>query len=248
MPAKRINTKQMDTDNETSDSGVETKSPQKLKFAHSKAHTNKSHVDSESESESDNKLQSKMQSKPHVNSDNESDSDDEEAKVVIKTKKVKQSSVELSNDKNELLKKMEGVNKVIEEALIQLTKAHKERVQLQKQFEKIEKLHVKVNSDDLEKCKKEKPKRKGTGGFKQESVPETLRKFLDLPDDAVYARPTLNGLLNNKLKLLNLKKGREAHLDKPTCKALGLDVDEKIIKFEQFMGFINSFYPPKQSK
>lgn len=237
----------VESDNDTSDSD-NTPVVKSKKLPAKKKVTLSNDSDSESEVETKKSPKQAPVSEPSDGDVSNSEEDDPKYTVKKQEKKVKLSSAELATEKQTLFSKMSVLNKTIDESIIQLAKMNKERNALQRALDKHDKLHDKSTLEDLEKVRKQKPKRKGTGGFKPELVPAILRKYLDLEDDATMPRPTVNKLLTAKLKSLNLKTGREAHLDKTACTALGLNVDSKTIKFEQFMGFIGSFYPPKVSQ
>jgi hypothetical protein len=240
----------VESDNDTSDSENETPVVKSKKPPAKKKITLSNDSDSDVESEVETKKSPKQAPVSEPSDGDVSNSEEDDPKYTVKKqeKKVKLSSAELATEKQTLFSKMSVLNKTIDESIIQLAKMNKERNALQRALDKHDKLHDKSTLEDLEKVRKQKPKRKGTGGFKPELVPAILRKYLDLEDDATMPRPTVNKLLTAKLKSLNLKTGREAHLDKTACTALGLNVDNKTIKFEQFMGFIGSFYPPKVSQ
>lgn len=181
------------------------------------------------------------------NQDTDSDSDNEE-QVKKPEKKAKLSTVEIASEKSQIYKKLAELQKTKDEHLLLQTKLCKEEKALVRQLEKLDKLHDKSNSEDLIKCKKEKPKRQGNGGFKKEQVPTTLANYLDINDDVARSRPEIYKILNNKFKALGLKKGREAFLDDTACKALKLNVTSRTLGFTDFMPFINEFYPPKADK
>jgi hypothetical protein len=181
------------------------------------------------------------------NQDTDSNSEDEE-QVKKPEKKAKLSTAEIASEKSQIYKRLTEVYKMKEDNLLVQTKLYKEEKTLVRQLEKLDKLHDKSNSEDLIKCKKEKPKRQGNGGFKKEAVPTTLANYLDISDDVVRSRPEIYKILNDKFKALGLKKGREAFLDETACKALKQSVTSRTLGFTDFMPFINEFYPPKADK
>jgi predicted RNase H-like nuclease (RuvC/YqgF family) len=194
----------------------------------------------------------------NVKSESESDGEESESETDDKDKKPKEKKSKDSFD--ELTKKLEtlrtdikDVNKEISELEKQLKTKEKSRNEFERQVNGIVKILGKTHIDEVNKARKEKPKRKGNvnGGFNKESpVPELLVKFLGLTEGACMARPKVMSALNNKFSELGLKNGQLTTLDKPTSKALGLgkDGDGKVIKFTEFQSFLAGFYPKKEDK
>lgn len=107
----------------------------------------------------------------------------------------------------------------------------------------------KIHKKEITIAKKERRKRNGEnkGGFNKEtSVPENLRKFLELEENTMLARPKVMSLLNEKFKELGLKKGQEVELDKKTAKKFGLK-EGHVIGFTEFQRFIADQYPKNKA-
>ena len=113
-------------------------------------------------------------------------------------------------------------------------------------YDQLEKSH----DSDLKRVRSEKPKRKGNvnGGFNREQpVPEVLRKFLNLADDAALPRPKVVAALHNKFKELQLKDKQMTKIDMKTATKLGLDAPVDI-PFGKFQTWLASFYPKVETK
>jgi hypothetical protein len=177
--------------------------------------------------------------------DNESDS---EVLPVIEKKKETFSDLltKLEDSRLSMKKKQKEIN----ELKLQIKSKEKEYNDFERQCNSILKLLTKSHSDEVNKARKEKPKRKGNvnGGFnKEHPVPEVLISFLGLAENACMSRPKVMSALNNKFTQLGLKNGQNTTLDKSTVKALKLNKEEdgRVIKFTEFQSFLASFYPKK---
>ena len=203
--------------------------------------------DSDSD-ESVNNEEKKQQLPVESDSDSDASSDDNVDDPTYNNKIDKKTKLTTSDNITEIHKFFDNSYKIlkeIDESEIHITKKKKEFLSIFKKATKLFKLLPKSISDDLVKCRKEKPKRKGNGGFKKETVPDILCKYLGISNEEQMTRPQVYKILNNKFKQDKLKRGKEAILDEATCKALGLKDKNKTIGFSEFMGFIGSFYPPK---
>ncbi len=183
----------------------------------------------------------------------ESESEDDSADKKTKEKKPKESFEELSKKLETLRADKKTVNKEMSELEKTLKTKEKQFNDFERQETAILKLLAKTHSDEVNKARKEKPKRKGNvnGGFnKEQPVPEVLVNFLGLAEGTCMARPKVMSALNNKFTELKLKNGQLTTLDKATAKALGLgkEGDGKEIKFTEFQSFLASFYPKKEEK
>jgi len=241
QPVKKAKPVQ-ETDNDTSDSDNDNTL---VSNEEKKQSIKKNDSDSD---ESVNNEEKKQQLPVESDSDSDASSDDNvddptyNKKIEKKTKLTTNENVtEIHTFFNESYK----ILKEIDELETQITKKKKEFLGIFKKATKLSKLLPKSISDDLVKCRKEKPKRKGNGGFKKETVPDVLCKYLEISNDEQMTRPQVYKILNNKFKENKLKHGKEAILDEATCKALGLKDKNKTIGFSEFMGFIGSFYPSK---
>ena len=143
----------------------------------------------------------------------------------------------LESDKIQLISDHE---KQLKEILTDIKKKKSEENKLIANIPKIHKKEISV-------AKKERRKRNGEnkGGFNKETiVPDILRKFLDLDEGKMLARPKVMSLLNSKFIELGLKKGQEVELDKKTAKKFGLK-EGHVIGFTEFQRFIADQYPKK---
>lgn len=182
-------------------------------------------------------------------SESESEEEDETSKK-IKEKKAKESFNELCEKMEIVRSELKGKNKEISEITKELKSKEKEKNDLERQLSNILKILSKTHIDEINKVKKDKPKRKGNvnGGFNKEHlIPEKLGKFLGIAPDVMMARPKVTSALHNKFTELKLKQGQNTTLDEATVKKLGLDKEYigKIIKFTEFQKFLASFYPKK---
>ncbi len=206
------------------------------------------------EDESDEEVEQEAGSGSEEESEeSDSDSEDETTDKKAKEKKPKESFEELSKKLETLRADMKSVDKEISELEKTLKAKEKSRNDFERQVNGILKQLSKTHSDEVNKARKEKPKRKGNvnGGFnKEQPVPEVLVNFLGLPEGTCMARPKVMSALNNKFSELKLKNGQLTTLDKATAKALGLgkEGDGKEIKFTEFQSFLASFYPKKEDK
>ena len=102
----------------------------------------------------------------------------------------------------------------------------------------------KSHTDDVNKARKEKSKRKNnsnSGILKEQPIPIVLTKFLGIPEDTIMMRPKVMSMLNNKFKELGLKDGQSTTLDKKTAKVFGLEAGH-VIEFKQFQTFLKTIY------
>jgi chromosome segregation ATPase len=181
----------------------------------------------------------------------ESSNDESDDEKVKKTKEKKKESFDDLTKKLETLRvDIKTVDKEISELSKELKTKEKLRNDYDRQLNNILKLLSKTHSDEVNKARKEKPKRKGNvnGGFnKEQPVPKILAEFLELDEGASMARPKVMSALNNKFNTLGLKKGQITTLDKATARALGLgkEGEGREIKFTEFQSFLASFYPKK---
>lgn len=208
--------------------------------------------ESENDSEVDDAIDAKSESESDSNCE-ESDNETDDKDIKPKEKKSKESFDELTKKLETLRTDIKDVNKEISELEKQLKTKEKARNEFERQVNGILKVLGKTHTDEVNKARKEKPKRKGNvnGGFNKESpVPELLVKFLGLADGICMARPKVMSALNNKFSELGLKNGQLTTLDKSTSKALGLgkEGDGKVIKFTEFQSFLAGFYPKKEDK
>jgi hypothetical protein len=250
-----------DTDSEHSDSEPEVKPKTKATVKKVASADNSDNEASDSESE-DHDVQDASES------ESESDSSDEDAKQADKNKKKDKKTKESSDDLFKELGGLQENKKKIEKDISRLSdeiKTKEKELKLNdRQISNILKLLPKSHSDEVNKARKEKPKRKGNvnGGFNKESpVPAVLAKFLDLEAGVCMARPKVMSALNNKLSELNLKEGQNTTLDKATCKALCVDKkiakdldiyddasDKIVIKFGKFQTFLAWFYKEEKKE
>ena len=234
--------------------------------------TDSEHSDSEPEvkpiADTDTEASDSESEDHDVQDASESDSSDEEAKQADKNKKKDKKTKESSDDLFKELGGLQENKKKIEKDISRLTdeiKTKEKELKLNdRQISNILKLLPKSHSDEVNKARKEKPKRKGNvnGGFNKESpVPAVLAKFLDLEAGVCMARPKVMSALNNKLSELNLKEGQNTTLDKATCKALCVDKkiakdlgiyddasDKIVIKFGKFQTFLAWFYKEEKKE
>jgi hypothetical protein len=181
-------------------------------------------------------------------SDNESEqSTEDQNHDKKKDKKHKESFESLTKRIDISRNNIKLINKEINELEKILKLKHKERNDYVRQLNNTLKLIGKTHSDEVTKARKEKRKRKGNinGGFnKEQPVPENLRNFLGLSEDAAIPRPKVMHELHVKFKELGLKDGQIITINKATCEALNLKYSEgKVIKFTEFQTFLASFYP-----
>lgn len=241
-----------DSDSESDDEPVQAhvKAPVKSVATKKSAPVKKEESDSEPEKkadDSDDDSDDEQQAKGMISDD--SDEESEEDKVA-KGKKVKETfdavksriksrKLEIKN----LYKTKSDQLKGIKETEVKI----KDMERLQRaDYDQLEKSH----EYDLKRVRSEKPKRKGNvnGGFnKEQPVPEVLRKFLNLADDAALPRPKVVAALHNKFKELNLKDKQMTKIDTKTANKLGLDgpVD---IPFGKFQTWLAAFYPKDETK
>lgn len=180
-----------------------------------------------------------------------SDASDEESedKTVV-NKKMKETTENIKNRIKARKQEIKVLTKTKSDQLKGLKETEtsikeKERQQ-RSDYDLLEKSH----ESDLKRVRSEKPKRKGNvnGGFnKEQPVPEILRNFLNLPDDAALPRPKVVAALHNKFKELALKDKQTTKIDAATAKKLGLDgpVD---ISFGAFQTWLAAFYPKDETK
>jgi hypothetical protein len=183
-------------------------------------------------------------------SEEESDEEQEAGSKKTSKEKKKESFEELTSKLETLRTDMKTIDRETAELEKQLKTKEKSRNELERQVNNILKLLSKTHSDEVNKARKEKPKRRGNvnGGFnKEQPVPEVLVSFLGLEAGACMARPKVMSALNNKFTELKLKDGQTTTLDKTTAKALGLgkEGEGRVIKFTEFQSFLASFYPKK---
>ena len=212
----------------------------------------------ESDSDSDD------EQKPPVDSSDDSDDEEEqqaqgmisddsdeetEEDKVAKGKKVKETFDVVKNRIKSRKQEIKNLYKTKSDQLKGIKETEvkiKEMERLQRaDYDQLEKSH----EYDLKRVRSEKPKRKGNvnGGFnKEQPVPEVLRKFLNLADDAAMARPKVVAALHNKFKELQLKDKQMTKIDSKTANKLGLDgpVD---IPFGKFQTWLASFYPKDET-
>jgi hypothetical protein len=179
--------------------------------------------------------------------------DDVESQIseeqVVKDKK-KETFTELINKLETTRVNMKNTQKTINELKQQVKLKEREYNEFERQCNSVLKLLTKSHTDEVNKVRKERPKRKGNvnGGFnKEQPVPEILISFLGLAPGTCLSRPKVMSALNNKFSQLGLKKGQLTTLDKPTSKALKLSKEDECreIKFTEFQSFLASFYPKK---
>ena len=185
-----------------------------------------------------------------VESDNESEESNEDQNHEInkkKDKKHKETFESLTKRIDNSRSNIKLINKEINELEKILKLKQKERNDYVRQLNNTLKLIGKTHLDEVTKARKEKRKRKGNinGGFnKEQPVPEILRNFLGLSEDAAIPRPKVMHELHVKFKDLGLKDGQIITIDKATSQALNLKYsEEKVIKFTEFQTFLASFYP-----
>lgn len=243
MPAKQIKS--------NTESKTESKVPKKKIVAKPEPESEEEPIvetDNDTSDSDDDKKVDIVLKKSNSDESEASDADDEDDpkyNAPKQEKKHKQTSAEIVAEKSAIFTKITVLSKSVDEKYIEIGKLLRERNAEQRKLERIQKTHDKSIGEDIDRARKEKPKRKGTGGFKKESVPLILRKYLNLPDDVILSRPDINSLLTTKFKSLNLKSGQITNLDETACKELGLSCSTKTILFKEFMSFIGSFYPPK---
>ncbi len=178
----------------------------------------------------------------------EVDSPEEESQVVVEKKK--ETFVDLVNKLEATRINMKNTQKEINNLKLLVKTKEKEYNDFEKQCNNVLKLLTKSHTDEVNKVRKERPKRKGNvnGGFnKEHPVPEILINFLGLPEGTCLSRPKVMSALNNKFTQLGLKNGQNTTLDKATSKALKLNKEDecRVIKFTEFQSFLASFYPKK---
>jgi hypothetical protein len=212
-----------------------------------------SESDADAEAESDAESDAEADAEADAESDAESDSKDHvdiETNNKKKDKKHKESFESLSKriDSSRII--IKSINKEINDLEKTLKVKEKERNEHERNLNNTLKLIAKTHLDEITKARKERPKRKGNinGGFnKEQPVPEILRIFLELPENAALPRPKVMSALHNKFTELGLRTGQNINIDKETATALGLqNSDEKVIKFTEFQSFLSKFYPPKK--
>jgi myosin heavy subunit len=248
---------------------VEEESDEEVETKKTKSKTKKVEEDSDEEVETKSKGKKTTQKIIEVDEEDEEEIEEEEEEeddedveddeqecgeeAKRKEKKQKESFEELTNKMTTLQNDKKNIDKEISDLEKKLKSKEKERNDIERQTNSILKLLSKSHSDEINKARKEKPKRKGNvnGGFnKEQPVPEILCKFLGFPEGTAMARPKVMSQLNNKFSNLGLKSGQNTTLDKPTAKALGLgkEGEGKTIKFTEFQSFLASFYPKKEEK
>ena len=179
----------------------------------------------------------------------ESDESLDEESQVVKDKK-KETFTELIGRLETIRLSMKSTQKEVTDLKQQVKLKEKEYSDHERQCNSVLKLLTKSHTDEVNKVRKEKPKRKGNvnGGFNKEvPVPDVLISFLGLAPGVCMSRPKVMSALNNKFTQLGLKKGQSTTLDKATSKALKLSKDDECreIKFTEFQSFLASFYPKK---
>ena len=245
-------------DNESDDEEVvqETKSSKPVTTSKAKttkkAVTNSSAIVNESDDDEVNDVNVEADEDDEEDVEDADDASDEEndTKDKKKNKKTKESFDSLTKSIDSERNAIKVINKEIGELEKTLKIKIKERNDHERQLNNTLKLLGKTHSEEVTKALKERPKRKGNvnGGFnKEHPVPEILRTFLGLPENAAMARPKVMSALNNKFTELNLKEGQNTTIDKATAKALNLGKagEGKVIKFTEFQTFLASFYPSK---
>jgi uncharacterized small protein (DUF1192 family) len=251
MPPKSTNVTRAKTTKAQKVSVAESSSEEQTIKSSKKKQVESVNSDSDSDSTTDSEDDKPKKALENDDSDYESsssDSDDENTKQ--KEKKAKETFEQLITSLEELRTSIKQVNSEITSLDKQLKVKEKSRSALERQVNIILKGLTKCHSDEVNKARKEKPKRKGNinGGFnKEHPVPEVLRNFLGLAEGASMSRPKVMSALNNKFTELKLKNGQNTTIDKSTARALGLGKEDegRVIKFVEFQSFLASFYPKK---
>ena len=203
--------------------------------------------DDEPDKKADDDSDDEQEAKGMISDDSDEESEDDKATKGKKVKetfdavksRIKSRKLEIKN----LYKTKSDQLKGIKETEVKI----KDMERLQRtDYDQLEKSH----ESDLKRVRSEKPKRKGNvnGGFnKEQPVPEVLRKFLNLADDAALPRPKVVAALHNKFKELQLKDKQMTKIDTKTATKLGLDgpVD---IPFGKFQTWLAAFYPKVETK
>jgi hypothetical protein len=206
---------------------------------------NVSKIDDDDDDEQEQEQEQELIMDKELDAGDESDDSDSNKK---KDKKHKESFKSLNLRIDSARDIIKSINKEINELEKNIKIKEKERSEHERQLNSALKLIGKTHLDEVTKAKI-RPKRKGNvnGGFnKEQPVPEILRNFLGLPENAAMSRPKVMSALNNKFKELGLKDGQLTTIDKETAIALNLtNSDGKVIKFTEFQTFLTSFYPPK---
>jgi hypothetical protein len=183
----------------------------------------------------------------------DSDSDEEEAEKP-KEKKSKDSYDELTKRVDEILTKKAALHKKRGELDNELKQVQRDFNECERDLKKILKEKDARHIDDVNRARKEGKKKRtsnvSAGIMEPKPIPETLRKYLGMPEDARLTLPKLMSAMNNKFTETKQKQGQSAFLTKETLKALGLSTSDapREIKFTEMMAFVASFYPKKVAK
>jgi hypothetical protein len=205
--------------------------------------------DNESEQqESDNESVSDNEVQDLDESDDEKSNNKKKEKKENNDKKQKESFDIVAKRIETCFLNIKSLDKDILDLEKTLKHKEKDRQEHYKQISSLVKLLNKSHTEEISKKQKIKTKRTGNanGGFNREHpVPEILRKFLELPEDAMSSRPQVMSKLNNKFNSLGLKQGQITTLDQKTSRALKLSKEwtGKEIKFGEFQTFLATFYP-----
>jgi hypothetical protein len=182
------------------------------------------------------------------------DSDDEEEAEKPKEKKSKDSYDELTKRVDEILTKKAALHKKRGELDNELKQVQRDFNECERELKKILKEKDARHVDDVNRARKEGKKKRtsnvSAGIMEPKPIPETLRKYLGLSEDARLTLPKLMSAMNNKFTETKQKQGQSAFLTKDTLKALGLSTSDapREIKFTEMMAFVASFYPKKVAK
>ena len=207
--------------------------------------------DSEIESENEEESDSEQENEDGQDEDQEEERDlDEPDSVEKKIQTFDTVFEDITQIRKDIASLESEKTKLINEHDKKISKIYADiKKERSKENKIITNILAKVHKKEVTQAKKERRKRNGEnkGGFNKETeVPETLRKFLDLEEGTMLARPKVMSKLNAKFIELGLKKGQEVELDKKTAKKFGLK-EGHVIGFTEFQRFIADQYPKTKS-
>lgn len=189
-----------------------------------------------------------------VAAEDDSDSDEEEAVEKPKEKKNKDTYDELTKRTDDILSKKALLHKKRVELENEMKLVQRDFNECERELKKILKEKDARHVDDVNRARKEGKKKRtsnvSAGIMEAKPIPDTLRKYLGLSEDARLTLPKLMSAMNNKFTETKQKQGQSAFLTKDTLKALGLPTNDapREIKFTEMMAFVASFYPKKVAK
>ena len=171
--------------------------------------------------------------------------------VEVKNVKSKQSSVELFDEFTQMMTAFDTLDSSFSEKEKLFEKEKKEyttnRKKAMKDIELLMKKFGKSFKVDISKTSKtRKTGNSGKAGFNKKCpVPQKLREYIGLEEDALLSRPEVTRLLNNKFKAEKFRSEDNGKVVKITskkaAKLLGCEHNLEI-EFNKFQGFISKFY------